>query len=163
FLQSMVRSFMGKETFPSWLNHRWFVDRGIGPQLMNYTTEKNVLRDSLSRSVSQTLPGLLRYEDRNSMASSVESRVPFLAPDLVTFLWSLPEEYIIAEDGTSKAVFRKAMRGIVPDAILDRRDKLGFVTPEGRWLSRLDGWVRSMLGSDGAHRVPFLNLHVARQ
>jgi asparagine synthase (glutamine-hydrolysing) len=162
-LQSAVRRFTGKDALPAWLNHRWFADRGVGPRFMNYTTERNVLRDSLSRSVSETLPGLLRYEDRNSMAASVESRVPFLTPELVSFLSKLPEEYIIAQDGTSKAVFRKAMRGIVPDAILDRRDKLGFVTPEGRWLNLLDSWVRRVLGSDTAHQVPFLNLSVARQ
>jgi asparagine synthase (glutamine-hydrolysing) len=55
------------------------------------------------------------------------------------------------------------MRGIVPDAILDRRDKLGFVTPESSWLKLLDGWVRAILGSDAARHVPFLNLGVARQ
>ena len=55
------------------------------------------------------------------------------------------------------------MRGIVPDAILNRRDKLGFVTPEGRWLNLLDGWVRAVLSSEAAHRVPFLKLGVARQ
>ena len=97
------------------------------------------------------------------MASSVESRVPFLTPDLVSFLQGLPEEYIIAPDGTSKAVFRKAMRGIVPDAILDRRDKVGFVTPERTWLKVLDGLVRAILGSDAAHQVPFLDVRVARQ
>jgi len=162
-LQSAVRKFMGKEMLPAWLNQRWFVDRGISPSFINYTKETNVLRNSLSRSVRETLPGLLRYEDRNSMAASVESRVPFLTPDLVTFLRRLPEEYIVARDGTSKAVFRAAMRGIVPDAILDRRDKLGFVTPERRWLHLLDSWVRSVLGSDTAHRMPFLNVGVARQ
>jgi asparagine synthase (glutamine-hydrolysing) len=162
-LQSAARKFTGKDALPAWLNHRWFADRGVGPRFVNYTTQTNVLRNSLSRSVSETLPGLLRYEDRNSMAASVESRVPFLTPELVTFLSRLPEQYIIAQDGTSKAVFRKAMRGIVPDAILDRRDKLGFVTPEGRWLTLVDGWVRRVLGSDTAHRVPFLNLRVVRQ
>jgi asparagine synthase (glutamine-hydrolysing) len=162
-LQSTARKLTGKDTIPAWLNHRWFADRGIDPRFLNYTTEKNVLRDSLARSVSDTLPGLLRYEDRNSMAASVESRVPFLTPELVSFLCRLPEEYIIAPDGTSKAVFRKAMRGIVPDAILDRRDKLGFVTPEARWLKLLDGWVRKVLGSDTAHQVPFLNLSVVRR
>jgi asparagine synthase (glutamine-hydrolysing) len=55
------------------------------------------------------------------------------------------------------------MRGIVPDAILDRRDKLGFVTPEGNWLKFLDGWVRMILGSEAARQLPFLNLGVARQ
>src|SRR5215813_4361590 len=162
-LQAVARRLVGKDVLPSWLNRLWFAERGVGPAFVNYTTVREVLRESLSRSLSQTLPRLLRYEDRNSMASSVESRVPFLTPDLVGFLQGLPEEYIIAPDGTTKAVFRKAMRGIVPDAILERRDKLGFVTPENGWLRVLDGLVRSILGSDAAHQVPFLNLGVARQ
>ncbi len=162
-LQSAARKIVGKDALPPWLNRRWFAERGVGPRYVNYTTARDVLRDSLSRSVSETLPSLLRYEDRNSMASSVESRVPFLTPALVSFLRRLPEEYIIAPDGTSKAVFRKAMRGIVPDAILDRRDKLGFVTPESQWLNLLDGWVRAILGNDAADHVPFLNLGVARE
>jgi asparagine synthase (glutamine-hydrolysing) len=162
-LQAVARRLVGKDALPPWLNRLWFAERGVGPAFVNYTTVREVLRESLSRSLSQTLPCLLRYEDRNSMAFSVESRVPFLTPDLVSFLQGLPEQYIIAPDGTSKAVFRKAMRGIVPDTILDRRDKLGFVTPERTWLKVLDGLVRAILGSDAAHQVPFLDLRVARQ
>jgi asparagine synthase (glutamine-hydrolysing) len=92
------------------------------------------------------------------MASSVESRVPFLTPDLVNFLGRLPEAYLISPDGTSKSVFRKAMRGIVPDAVLDRRDKIGFATPELLWLSELDPWVRDVLNCEEARQLPFLNL-----
>jgi asparagine synthase (glutamine-hydrolysing) len=162
-IQSAVRKCVDKDAIPGWLNRRWFAARGIGPQFVNYTTAKDVLRDSLSRSVSGTLPALLRYEDRNSMAFSIESRVPFLIPELVSFLGRLPEKYIIAPDGTTKAVFRKAMRGIVPDAILNRRDKLGFVTPERNWLTLLDDWVCAILGSDAAHQLPFLNLGIAQR
>jgi asparagine synthase (glutamine-hydrolysing) len=162
-LQSAARKIAGKDALPAWLNRSWFAERGVGPRFINYTTARDVLRDSLTRGMKETLPGLLRYEDRNSMASSVESRVPFLTPEVVSFVSGLPEEYLIAPDGTSKAVFRKAMRGIVPDVILDRRDKLGFVTPEGRWLRLLDGWVRTTLGNEAAHHVPFLNLGAARQ
>jgi asparagine synthase (glutamine-hydrolysing) len=161
--QSAIRRLTGKDALPSWLNRRWFAERGIGPQFLNYTDAQHVLKESLSRSLRETLPGLLRYEDRNSMAFSVESRVPFLTPELVSFIHSLPERYIIASDGTSKAVFRRAMRGIVPDEILKRRDKLGFAVPERHWLGVLDGWVRSALHSDAAREMPFLNLGVAQR
>jgi len=162
-MQSTVRFLVGKDAFPGWLNRAWFAERGVGVRFANYTDAKDVLRSSLTRSVSETLPGLLRYEDRNSMASSVESRVPFLTPDLVNFLGMLPENYLIDSDGTSKAVFRKAMRGIVPDAILNRRDKIGFATPEKRWLHALDCWVRSVLNNEAARSMPFLNLDFARR
>lgn len=161
--QSAARKLAGKEIFPAWLNRNWFAERGVGPQFMNYTTAKEVLRNSLTRSVSETLPALLRYEDRSSMAFSVESRVPFLTPELVSFLHLLPEEYLITSNGTTKAVFRRAMRGIVPDAILDRRDKVGYATPERRWLNLLDGWVREALNSEVAHSIPCLTLKAAQQ
>jgi asparagine synthase (glutamine-hydrolysing) len=68
------------------------------------------------------------------MAFSIESRVPFLTIPLVEFLLSLPEQYLISDEGITKYVFRQAMRGIVPDEILDRKDKIGFATPEDAWL-----------------------------
>ena len=83
---------------------------------------------------NQGLSSLLRHADRNSMAFSIESRVPFLTIPLVDFLLSLPEQYLISDEGITKHIFRQAMRGIVPDEILDRKDKIGFTTPEDTWL-----------------------------
>jgi len=77
---------------------------------------------------------LLHWEDRNSMAHSIESRVPFLDYRLVEFIVGLPDRFKI-RDGRTKAVLRSGLRRIVPDAILDRRDKLGFVTPEAVWAT----------------------------
>jgi len=68
------------------------------------------------------------------MAFSIESRVPFLTIDLVEFLLSLPTRYLVSSAAETKSVFRAAMRGIVPDDILDRRDKIGFDTPQHSWL-----------------------------
>lgn len=80
-----------------------------------------------------SVPSLLRYEDRNSMAWSVESRVPFLDYRLVEFAIRLPVEHKLRA-GQTKAVLRCGLRGIVPDAVLNRRDKMGFVTPQSRWM-----------------------------
>ena len=79
------------------------------------------------------------------MAFSVENRVPFLTPRLVELLFSLPEEYLLAPDGTRKAVFRHAMRGLVPDQILDRRDKIGFSVPTVDWFDALRPWIAGRL------------------
>jgi asparagine synthase (glutamine-hydrolysing) len=68
------------------------------------------------------------------MRWSIESRVPFLTTEIAEFCLSLPEEYLLARNGETKCIFRAAMRGIVPDAVLDRRDKIGFRTPEDAWL-----------------------------
>lgn len=77
---------------------------------------------------------LLHWEDRNSMAHSIESRVPFLDYRLIEFVVGLPDTFKI-RDGRKKAVLRAGLRGMVPDKILDRKDKLGFVTPEAEWAA----------------------------
>jgi asparagine synthase (glutamine-hydrolysing) len=88
------------------------------------------------------------------MSESIECRVPFLTPELIGFCLSLPEEHLIAPDGTSKAVFRRAMRGVVPDAVLDRPDKVGYRTPWQRWLLSDPAWVDGVLA--GVAGVPAL-------
>ena len=80
------------------------------------------------------------------MAHSIESRVPFLIPSLVNFAYSIPDHYLISHGGDSKSILKAAMRGIVPDFVLDRKDKVGFQTPEQDWLRLLSTWVDDMLG-----------------
>lgn len=77
---------------------------------------------------------LLRYEDRNSMAFSVESRVPFLDYKLVEAAFSMPIEYKI-NSGITKRIMRESLDGILPDKIKNRYSKLGFVTPEDQWIN----------------------------
>jgi asparagine synthase (glutamine-hydrolysing) len=100
---------------------------------------ENVFELSIDQVSRSNLPMLLKYEDRNSMAHSVESRVPFLDYRLVEHLISLPDTYKI-HGGKRKFVLREAMRGTVPDPILDRNDKKGFVTPEPIWVRQNSRW-----------------------
>ena len=157
-LQPLARRVARQGLTPSWLRWQWFADRGVIPTLPRPRYRQQHLRHELLHTLTHTsLPQLLRYEDRNSMAHSVESRVPFLTPRLAEFVFSLPEDYIVAPDGTTKAVFRAAMRGIVPDAILGRRDKVGFATPEQRWLKELFPWVERQLSPSTLELVPVLD------
>lgn len=87
----------------------------------------------LSDLTKYSIPQLLRYEDKNSMRWSIESRVPFLDFRLVELVMSLPSCYKI-NGGVTKCILRKALDGLVSDRILNRRDKIGFATPEGDWL-----------------------------
>jgi len=81
-----------------------------------------------------SLPTLLHYEDRNSMAHSIESRVPFLDHRIVEMLFSMPPEMKI-NNAWTKYVLRKSMENILPKQIQWRTDKKGFVTPgEVLWL-----------------------------
>jgi len=82
-----------------------------------------------------TLPKYLRWEDRNSMAHSVEARVPFLDHRLVEFTYSLPDDFL-EKDGITKRVMREAMNSLVPEKIKNRKDKMGFTTPEEVWVRR---------------------------
>jgi len=162
-VQAGLRHLVGRELWPAWMNRSWFDERGVEERAHSHSRED--LREALQRTLTQTsLPMLLRYEDRNSMACSIESRVPFLTPQLAGFVLSLPEEYIIAQNGTSKSVFRAAMRGIVPDAILKRSDKIGFETPEKQWLcGSLNTWVERVLESDEMAGIKALRLRALKQ
>jgi asparagine synthase (glutamine-hydrolysing) len=94
----------------------------------------NVLYKALTRDI---LPGLLHYQDRMSMAFSLESRVPFLDYRLVRFCFTLPYGSKIRQ-GMTKAILRDAVAGIVPETIRSRKDKMGFPAP-------LSGWIRGEL------------------
>jgi asparagine synthase (glutamine-hydrolysing) len=92
---------------------------------------------SRSQLTATSLPMLLHWEDRDSMAHSVEARVPFLDYRLVEFVLGLPDDYKIA-GGETKRALREGMRGVLPERIRTRMDKLGFVTSEEMWLREQD-------------------------
>jgi asparagine synthase (glutamine-hydrolysing) len=159
YLYKPLRRWLKKDIVPSWLNLLWFNERGVEARNPGYRGGGELLQEELYHTLTETsLPSLLRYEDRNSMAFSIESRVPFLTPELVNFIFTLPEEYIISPEATTKAVFREVLRGVVPDTILNRRDKIGFLTPEKDWLFRLRSWVGQALTGETARQIPAINL-----
>jgi asparagine synthase (glutamine-hydrolysing) len=105
---------------------------------------------ALERAVRQSpLPHYLRIEDRNSMAHSVESRVPFLDHRLVEQAMALPAQWKMF-DGWNKRVLRDAMTGRIPDSVRLRRQKFGFPTSAKRWFAGpLAEGMRAII-SDGA-------------
>lgn len=108
---------------------------------------------------ASSLPTLLQFEDRNSMAFSIESRVPFLDHRLVEFVFSLPDEAKIYR-GVTKKVLRDGLTGILPEAIAQRRDKKGFVTPgEVKWLR---GPLSHLLDQN-FNDIPFLKQDVVKK
>lgn len=92
-----------------------------------------VLAHSLDQLTHDNLQMLLHWEDRSSMRHSLESRVPFLDHGLVELSLAVATDDKLHEAQT-KFVLRRAMRGRVPDPVLDRRDKIGFATAEARWF-----------------------------
>lgn len=82
---------------------------------------------------THSLPALLHHEDRSSMAFSIEARLPYLDARLVDCLWKWPARLKL-RDGVSKYVMREAMKGLIPEKVRTRRDKMGFATPQDSWL-----------------------------
>ncbi len=107
-----------------------------------------LLRDSL--------PSLLRFEDRSSMAFSIEARVPFLHRPVVELAMRLRPELKIRRGGL-KHVLREATRGLVPEAVLNRRDKIGFSAPTAKWLrgGLRDWWQESLTSKSFLERGCF--------
>ena len=100
----------------------------------NYTTLNSMLYAFISTDV---LPRLLKYEDRNSMRFSIESRTPFADDiNLINYVFSLPGVYKI-HNGWNKYLLRESMKGIIPEKVRLRTSKLGFTTPENDWLNNM--------------------------
>lgn len=88
--------------------------------------------------VKDSLPRILHYEDRNSMAFSIEERVPFLDYRIVELLFKLPN-FFKTRGGISKVLLRHALKGVLPEKIRLRTTKTPFATPQ-------DSWIRDQLG-----------------
>jgi asparagine synthase (glutamine-hydrolysing) len=97
-------------------------------------------RELLRQSFHTSLPQLLRYADRDSMAHSREVRLPYLDRRIAEFAYSLPPEFLY-RNGVTKSVLRDTVRELAPAEVLARRDKVGFETPQDRWLNE-PAWIR---------------------
>ncbi|OSZ81560.1 asparagine synthase (glutamine-hydrolyzing) [Chitinophagaceae bacterium IBVUCB2] len=80
------------------------------------------------------LEELLRYADRNAMAHGREVRLPFLSHELVEFIFSLPANFKI-RNGWTKWILRETMKEKLPEAIVWRKEKVGFEPPQKNWMS----------------------------
>lgn len=127
-------------------------------KLEHYSQPFNrVLKDELYNLLNYSLSQLLRYEDRNSMAFSLEARVPFLDYRLAQFIFSLPESYLINE-GWSKWILRKSMEGILPPEVQWRKGKIGFEVPQQLWLQKtLTTFVRNIFHDHRFHKRNYWN------
>ena len=96
------------------------------------TDAKSLLDRLLYIDIKTYLHELLMKQDQMSMATSVESRVPFLDHKLVEFTCSLPERLKL-RGGTTKYILRESMKGVLPEAILSR-SKMGFPVPIAAWF-----------------------------
>lgn len=159
-LYEWLRRLDGRNPVPGWIQVGTLLEQGVVVRkprslpLLDGNGRRVI--GALAHALScRGLSWLLRHGDRNSMRFSVESRVPFLTLDMADLLLSMPEDYLISSQGETKHVLRAALRGIVPDDVLDRRDKVGFATPEKDWLLGMAPTVREWLRVD--LKLPFFD------
>lgn len=117
----------------------------------------NVLRKSV---ISEPLPLYLRVEDRNSMAHSIETRLPFMDYRLVQLAFNSAPEWKLS-GGLNKFALREAMRGVIPDVVQSRVDKMGFPVSARDWFAGpLYDVVRGVIGSSKARQKGVFNADV---
>lgn len=129
------------------------------PAEANFTTfqHKRNLNERLFQDVtSTTTPCLLRYEDKNSMANSLESRVPFYDHVMAEFIFNLPIDQKI-KHGWNRYVYRNAMKGLMPEKNRLRRSKIGFTNPEWEWIERKKDKFIEIFNSDSFRSRKFWN------
>jgi asparagine synthase (glutamine-hydrolysing) len=115
----------------------------IQPHVPWFSDGSSLRRQLVTQSFETSLPPLLRYADRSSMAWSREVRLPYLDRRVAEFGLSLPATFLY-RNGVSKRILRDVGRGHVPDSILARRDKVGFEPPSKAWLN--DQGFRNLIG-----------------
>lgn len=133
---------LGADDFSSWLKKPWqerFVDD-------HYC--EDILRNRMMNEVfHENVPPILHEDDLNAMYYSIENRSPFLDRKLFETAYSIPTRHLV-KDGYAKYVLRAAMRGIVPDAVLDDHRKVGFNAPILSFLDVTDANVRNEVLAD---------------
>lgn len=115
--------YLHNDVFAGWLHRPWaepFTETDYGCGLL-----RNRMLNEL---FTEAVPVILHEDDLNAMFFSMENRSPFLDRRLFEVAYSIPVRHLV-RDGRTKAVLRDAMRGIVPDIILDNRRKVGFNAP----------------------------------
>jgi asparagine synthase (glutamine-hydrolysing) len=113
----------------------------------DYHPSRNLNQRLADDVLRYSTPNLLRYEDKNSMAFSIESRVPFLDHELVEFIFKLPIDQKIKR-GWNRYVYRQAMKGTIPELNRTRRSKIGFTNPEVTWTRERADQIRQIFASD---------------
>lgn len=103
------------------------------------------------------LPALLQVEDRVSMAHGLESRVPFLDHPLVEFAATIPAD-VKFKNGSMKSLLRNCTQNVLPNAIVERKDKMGFPVPLSEWMRGEAGdFLRDLFTSRAAKQREFID------
>lgn len=151
----LARFFWNPEMFDDYPRRYYrLIRRGGGRKEVGLQTVRDAfsrhahLVDQIGRAdIEISLPSLITMNDRAAAAWGLENRTPFLDHRIVELAFQLPPELKI-RDMEQKVILRKVARGLVPDSIIDRKDKKGLIVPIQAWLEKdLRGWVGGHLAS----------------
>ena len=126
------------------------------PETFVRNLDTDVLSTSINLLTQVGLPVLLRHEDRSAMACGIESRPPFLDFRIVDFLLSAPTEFKL-HNGVRKAGIRESLKSLLPKEVYARKRKLGFATPQQRWLEEHSGFFLEEIKTYLARPAPLLS------
>ncbi len=135
-------AYLNCEKYSGYLQHPW-----QEPFEEKYFREGLLQNRMMNELFHETTPVSLHNDDLNAMYFSIENRSPFLDRNLFEFANSIPTKHLV-KDGKAKMVLREAMRGIVPDPILDSKRKVGFNAPIFDLLDVKNEKVRNYLLQD---------------
>lgn len=136
WLRNLLRRITGRtHPRPDWVDVDRLRAEAVDPFNSSARRGQGVLGLSLAQLAVTSLPMQLKWADRDSMAHSIESREPFLDPDVVSYVLGLPDTFKL-KDAVTKRVLRSGFKGLLPKLVASRKDKMGFVTPESLWVTR---------------------------
>ncbi len=153
--KNIFLKIIGRNQCPKYLNLKLIDTKIVTKENESYDNKRSLMYELKRNLLGKGLGAYLRHADRNSMAWSIESRVPFLTKDLAEFTLSLPESFFISKNGETKFIFKKALNGIVPNEILNRSDKVGFRTNEEDFLKFNEKLYSSCI--EVAKNIPLFN------
>ena len=159
---SLARFFWNKNVFTNSADRYYtLIQRGetrspASSQIVKdiFSQHTNVLNSMSACDIEISLPSLLMMADRVCAAFGLENRSPFFDYRIVEFAFSLPPEMKI-QDYKTKYILREVAKGIVPDKIIKRKDKIGLVTPIYKWFSHdLSLWCNDIMAGFQKRNIP---------
>lgn len=153
-LQKNFRKLIGRDLCPFYIETKFFEKHFSTLQQKQIHSLREALDDSLLKT---SIPGLVRYADRNAMTFSIENRVPFLCNSIAQFAHTLPNEYLISNNGWQKFILREAVKDLLPNNITYRKDKMGFPPTENLWLLHNKNLITTIFNSETLNMLPGVN------
>ncbi len=132
-IPDFLRKILLYDTLKNHVKQDFFYEHIDRSRIFNYFFNATDLNTSLVRHFQYKLEHLLRTEDRNSMAFSIETRLPYLDYRFVEYALSVPQELKISK-GENKILQKRSLGKYTIPEILNRKDKIGFGTPGESWM-----------------------------